>query len=359
MKTTSCLGLLFSVSLLGLVSCVCGCASERSSAPPADGPSPKLASDDDARAAGRKWAAAFWAKDTQAMWTAMDAPMRDSFGDKAGLDAFREQAGTLLGEERELLREDVEAKGGGVVVYHRVARFAKTRQPFLLMVGMVKGKIGGFAVQAADALPAPAETTKLGYVTASPLRLPFDGAWTVAWGGRTLADNQHVVMRDQRFAYDFVVENGGTTHRGDGSRNDDYFCYGRPILAPAAGRIASVVDGVPENRPGEMDARHPAGNYVIIDHGHDEYSLLAHLVPNSLSVKAGDTIVAGQPVGRCGNSGHSSEPHLHYHLQNGPRFGDADGLPAQFRDYRANGSAVGRGEPLRGQTIQASSPQRT
>src|SRR5262249_25453278 len=136
-------------------------------------------------------------------------------------------------------------------------------------------------------------------------------------------------------------------------QNSDYFCYGKNLLAPAPGRIISAVDGLPDNVPGTMDPRHPAGNYVIIDHGKSEFSLLAHLQPGSLAVHEGQAVTSGQIVGRCGNSGNSSEPHLHYHLQNGPRFGDADGLPAQFRDYLVDGHAVVSGEPVQGQTVEA------
>jgi murein DD-endopeptidase MepM/ murein hydrolase activator NlpD len=160
-------------------------------------------------------------------------------------------------------------------------------------------------------------------------------------------------VRDQRFAYDFLIRENGITHAGDGKQNADYFCHGRPITAPAAGRVVATVDGIPENVPGKMDATHPAGNYVIVEHGDGEYSLLAHLIPGSIAVKADERVVAGSVLGRCGNSGNSSEPHLHYHLQTTPTFGDGEGLPAQFHDYIADGNAVSRGEPQRGQSIRS------
>jgi murein DD-endopeptidase MepM/ murein hydrolase activator NlpD len=68
-------------------------------------------------------------------------------------------------------------------------------------------------------------------------------------------------------------------------------------------------------------------------------------------VKAGQRVVAGQELGRCGNSGNTSEPHLHFHLQDAPEFGQGNGLPAFFEHYIADGEAVERGEPVRGQTI--------
>jgi murein DD-endopeptidase MepM/ murein hydrolase activator NlpD len=90
---------------------------------------------------------------------------------------------------------------------------------------------------------------------------------------------------------------------------------------------------------------------VILDHGNGEFSLLAHLRRGSVAVRPGATVAAGQKLGECGNSGNTSEPHLHYHLQNTAVFGRAEGLPAQFMVYTADGRPVTRGEPVRGQTI--------
>lgn len=192
----------------------------------------------------------------------------------------------------------------------------------------------------------------LEYETKTPLRLPFDGEWAVYWGGRTVEQNYHAVAVDQRFAYDLVVVRDGRTHTGDGTRNEDYNCYGLPILSPGAGVVAVAVDGIEDNRPGVMNASEPPGNYVVIDHGNGEYSFLAHLRKGSVRVRAGDRVSAGDVVGECGNSGNSSEPHLHYHLQTTPDFGRGEGLPAQFRSYVADDVPVERGEPVQGQRIR-------
>jgi murein DD-endopeptidase MepM/ murein hydrolase activator NlpD len=179
-------------------------------------------------------------------------------------------------------------------------------------------------------------------------------------------ENQHAVSRDQRFALDLVVLApdvaagsdaigalaSGKSHRGNGRSNDQYYCHGRPILAPGDGVVVALKDGVPENAPGERGSD-PPGNFLVINHGDDEFSMLAHLMPGSLIVNVGDRVTEGQRLAACGNSGRSTEPHLHYHLQNTPRWFDADGLPAQFRDYFADGERVSRGELLRGQLVHA------
>jgi len=190
------------------------------------------------------------------------------------------------------------------------------------------------------------------------LRLPFDGTWTVGWGGRTVKDNYHAATVDQRFAYDILIMRDGSTRKGAGTRNEDYHCFGEKILAPADGTVVAAVDGLPDNVPGSMDKEHPAGNHVILDHGNGEFSFLAHFKQGSLNVKPGERISTGQLLGLCGNSGHSREPHLHYHLQdNGVLFG-GKGLPAQFRGYIADGQPVAKGECVKGQKISpASAPK--
>ncbi|MCE7033233.1 M23 family metallopeptidase, partial [Lysobacter sp. GX 14042] len=78
-----------------------------------------------------------------------------------------------------------------------------------------------------------------------------------------------------------------------------------------------------------------------------------HLRQDSVAVEAGQQVAAGDELGRCGNSGNTSEPHLHFHLQDSPVFGEGLGLPAFFNDYTADGEAVERGEPVQGQVVRA------
>jgi murein DD-endopeptidase MepM/ murein hydrolase activator NlpD len=302
-------------------------------------------------AQGRRWASAFYARQTQDLWNQFGDPMRNLLHTQKELDDFRQQIDGELGAESKVLDEKVTEKGG-VPIYVRTAQFTKIPTPFRVLIGFdPNGLIVAFGiVPSGPATAAP--TSKLDYKTHTPLRLPFKETWTVVWGGRTIEQNQHAVSRSQRFAYDFLIERSGTTHRGDGKKNEDYFCYGQAILAPGPGRVVAAVDGIGENVPGEMNAQRPPGNHVVIDHGDGEFSLLAHLQPSSLRVRIGDRVEAGQVIGRCGNSGHSSEPHLHYHLQNAAPFGSGEGLPAQFLNYVANGNRVARGEPVRGETVQ-------
>jgi hypothetical protein len=160
-------------------------------------------------------------------------------------------------------------------------------------------------------------------------------------------------IAEQRFAYDFVIVKNETTHEGDGTKNEEYYCFGKEILAPASGKVVEAVDTVADNSPGTMNAQEPVGNHVILDHGNGEFSFLAHLKYGSVAVKQGDTVETGQLLGLWGNSGHSSESHLHYHLQTTAIFQQGEGLPTQFQSYMADGAFVKRGEPTRGQQIQS------
>ncbi|HKT25015.1 MAG TPA: M23 family metallopeptidase [Terriglobales bacterium] len=156
---------------------------------------------------------------------------------------------------------------------------------------------------------------------------------------------------DQRFAYDFLQLERGWSFRADGVRNEDFICFGQPIYAPASAVVVSTCDGVPDNIPGEMDAKNPLGNYVVLDHGNGEFSFLAHFQIGTVMVRPHAEVEAGDLVGRCGNSGNSSESHLHFHLQNTPEPFIGMGLPAFFCDYLLGGKRVPRGEPVGGQTI--------
>jgi len=95
--------------------------------------------------------------------------------------------------------------------------------------------------------------------------------------------------------------------------------------------VTDVIDGVRDNVPGSMNPYSALGNAVFIQHREREVSVLAHLKRSSIRVKVGDRVERGQVIGLCGNSGNSSEPHLHYHLQNTPVIQDGTGIKCYFR----------------------------
>jgi murein DD-endopeptidase MepM/ murein hydrolase activator NlpD len=168
--------------------------------------------------------------------------------------------------------------------------------------------------------------------TRTPMQLPFRGEWFVFWGGDNEAVNHHVSVRGQRRAADLMIKGAdGLSYKDTGQRNEDYFVYGKEILAAAAGTVVTAIDGVPDNVPGSMNPLCLVGNCLIIDQGSGEYALYAHLKPDSLRVHRGDKVSGGQVLALCGNSGNSSEPHLHFHVQDSAILQDGAGITPYFR----------------------------
>ena len=184
-------------------------------------------------------------------------------------------------------------------------------------------------------------------------RLPLDGLVNVAWGGGTPSVNDHAQFPDQRWAYDLIVRRGGLRHRRRGERLEDYYDYGLPVLAPADGIVRSAVDGEPDKPIGVRWAGgDPAGNHVVLEVAPRQFLFLGHLERGSVRVALGDSVRAGQAVGRVGNSGRTQVPHLHIHLQACPTLGFGEGIPLYFYDYRCSGRVIERGIPTGGASEQ-------
>jgi hypothetical protein len=188
--------------------------------------------------------------------------------------------------------------------------------------------------------PDPAD----GMAPLPELHLPFTGLWWVLWGGETVAENYHAASPQQRHASDILIWNDGATWHDDPSQNENYWVWGQPVLAPADGTVVAVVDGIEANVPGALptDPADVAGNHVVLQIGEAAYCYLAHLQAGTIAVKEGDAITAGTQIGLAGNSGNSSEPHLHIHVQNEVDIASptAFGLPMTFADVLVNGEST-------------------
>ncbi|WP_157282967.1 M23 family metallopeptidase [Paenibacillus assamensis] len=184
------------------------------------------------------------------------------------------------------------------------------------------------------------------YQTKTTFQLPFDGEWFVAWGGHNVIENYHYAYDTQRYALDLIVTKNGKSFKGDGKKNEDYYAFGKKVLSPAGGTIVDVVTDIPDNMPGKMNSEQTAGNYVIIDHGNNEYSFLAHFKQNTIKVKKGDKVKTGDYLGDCGNSGNSSEAHIHYQVSDKPSLELGRSLPPRF----AKGIFPVQGQILKGQS---------
>jgi len=183
------------------------------------------------------------------------------------------------------------------------------------------------------------------------LALPFEGAWGVVQG----MDSGGTHSGYAAFALDFVpAEPVSESVFRKRKRLADHPCYGKPILAPADGRVVWARDGARELPPFRESRKHEAGNFVILEHAPDEFSEFRHLQRGSVAVKVGDDVRAGQMIGRCGNSGNAVTPHLHFGFLGS--YQPIATRPMRFSNYQimvAQGVwENGDGEPKKGQILR-------
>ena len=169
--------------------------------------------------------------------------------------------------------------------------------------------------------------------------LPFGECWTVANGGNNKETSHSWSICNQRYAYDFYIQKNGSTFSGNGKNVTDYFCYGKTVLAAADGIVIEIKNlfedtPIPEKEEVDCHASDVRGNYIIIQHSEHEYSTIAHIKKDSFCVKVGDKVYRGQQIACCGNSGNTSEPHIHFQVQQGKSFLLSASLPIWFEKIR-------------------------
>src|SRR5215471_2028529 len=241
------------------------------------------------------------------------SPQMKKGGTLANVSAMEKELAGKLGREQKMLGENFAPElMSRNTVYSRYSQFAKSKDPVFTVIAIdEQGQIS--TLQFHPLPPAPGNRY-VDYKVQTKLKLPFNG---------------------------------------DGTKNEQYFCYGQPVTAPAEGTVVLVNDRFVDNLPGRAELAMPGGNRIIIAHGNKEYSLLLHLKQSSIKVKTGAKVKQGDVIAECGNSGNSPAPHLEYRLQNSkgaPVFPFT--LPALFVDYVANGKPVPAGEPIRGEFVR-------
>jgi hypothetical protein len=183
------------------------------------------------------------------------------------------------------------------------------------------------------AFPANKDKAKL----VISVRLPVNESVRIGWGGDSLGVNYHVFVPAERWAYDLI----GQPATINSSNLNDYGIYGMEVVAPASGMVISIQNDKVDLTPGieleSGDTKEMLGNYVFIQLDETQtYLVIAHLMQGSILVKSGQHITEGTPIAQVGNSGSSSEPHLHIHHQRQDPSETSifltEGLPLYFRD---------------------------
>lgn len=210
----------------------------------------------------------------------------------------------------------------------------------------VHGNLDGRTTEFTGSIPIKSEFAQNKYI------FPLRGVWYAGSGASFHTGHRWAVPEE--FALDIAkIGESGLTHKGNGTRFDDYYAYGADVLAAADGRVTGIANDQSEDpsamqRPNETQEAYfarlqkeqaerlakgltaIAGNYVMIDHGKNEYSLYAHLQPGSVRVHVGDQMKAGDVIGKLGSSGNSTEPHLHFQICDKPNPLMCAGIPMNF-----------------------------
>ncbi len=151
-----------------------------------------------------------------------------------------------------------------------------------------------------------------------PVYLPFLGKWTVSQA----ENGAYTHQGDWQYAWDFVMCDRNTLqYQGQGDYVQDYYCYGKPVVAPSDGTVVEIIDTVEDNPIGDANLLQNWGNSIVIKHLDQLYSQVSHLKKGSIKVKKGDPVKKGDVLAVCGNSGRSPYPHLHFQLQATPYIG--------------------------------------
>jgi murein DD-endopeptidase MepM/ murein hydrolase activator NlpD len=184
------------------------------------------------------------------------------------------------------------------------------------------------------------------------LEFPAKGEWTIIWGGDTKELNYHVESKAQKNAFDILIKgDSNKSYQTNGKTNEDYYAFGKQLNAPCNAEVVLVVDGIKDNIPGEMNPIYVPGNTVILKTSKNEFLFFAHFKQHSIVVKQGQKLQKGQLLGLCGNSGNSSEPHIHFHIQDTENMMTATGIKCYFEKLMVNGFQKTDYSPIQNEKI--------
>lgn len=265
-----------------------------------------------------------------------------------GLLEFQLQRGSYFKNDMTLAASDTLRPNQVLIIQHQAFLFDELPNRLELKITSQEGNA------------APITTTKsigvVNYQTKNDYLFPVSGQWLI--GTAPSLEGHHRWAGVQEFAFDLIqLGNGTRSYQNEGNQLSDYYCYGAPVRVMADGEVVKVTENElegtsmlkqPEESEGDylqrimvqqqlllqkgMDAI--LGNHVIVSHGSGEYSTYAHLKPGSVSVNVGDKLKSGTVIGAIGNSGNSTEPHLHFHVSDSPEVTYSRSLPIRFKNIK-------------------------
>ena len=195
------------------------------------------------------------------------------------------------------------------------------------------------------------------YIAKNDYYLPLKGK-IIVWDGHDFyshnrrsateaADSKvaQITANSSRYAYDLMnVDEKGSMYGGSPYKKENWYSFGKPVYVPLEGVVVATQNDIPDNDFDGKTVKSPKldpktdpegmGNFVIIQHANGEYSMMLHLEPGSVRVRAGQSVKIGEEIGVVGFSGAVVYPHLHYSVTNGTKELAAEGLPNYFNNYK-------------------------
>jgi murein DD-endopeptidase MepM/ murein hydrolase activator NlpD len=288
------------------------------------------------------------------LWDKMTPEMQQALGnDRTKWEVMAGGIGQQIGNVTETVNERM-LPSLQLQVYTRLIRADGFPGRLVVTIALTAdGKITGLSGRPEG---NPAESKFLEYKDKNTYRFPLTGEWTIYQGGRSVYDNYHAAFPDERFAYDIIAFRDGSMYKDGATSLEMFYGLGQPVVAAAAGKVASAEDKYDDNALGKpSDTAPKQGNSVVIDHGNGEFTMYAHLKRGSVKVKAGDAVKAGQQIAEVGNSGNAPLPHLHFHMQNTATWFQGEGMPVTFHGASVNGKMQAESEPVRGDVVKEAS----
>lgn len=169
------------------------------------------------------------------------------------------------------------------------------------------------------------------------LQSPFKDKWLVFNGGNSPLVNHHFFFLSQKFALDLVKKEDALIKKEKQPSLDSYSSFGVQIMAPHSGEVVQVSNEFNDLAIGESDRKNAFGNHIVLKLKENIYLGLGHLKKDSLLVKVGDQVQVGQALAQCGNSGNTSQPHLHIQLMTKQDLFDKENLPLPMFFKDSNG----------------------